>query len=321
MKNVKVTVLMSVYNGEKYLREAMNSVLNQTFMDFEFIIVNDASTDKTVQILKEYAKKDKRIVLVHNDKNLGLTKSLNKGIKMAKGEYIARQDADDISVPERLRKEIEFLENHRNYAVVGTFVKILNEDSKIIRSLDRPIEDIQIRESFRRDNCIAHGSVIIRKKCLQDVGSYDESIARAQDYELWLRLAGKYRLANIPEYLYMLRKHNESIEAKHIVEQKISVVLAMVKNNALKVEQATRHFIDIILRNNFISKYKLLTIVFRFINILTFNQIGHSTQYNVLYRIRFSRKINKILEDFKTGKINFENAKLGLKEIIDRRLV
>ena len=194
MKNYKVTVLRSVYNGEKYLREAIESILNQTFTDFEFLIINDGSTDRTTEILQSYD--NPRIKIIDNGKNIGLTKSLNKGLRMARGEYIARMDADDVSMLERLGKEVDFLETHQDCAVVGTFAKVLNEDSEVIRLMDRPIDDAQIREFFRRDNCIAHGSAMIRKTCLENVGSYDESIARAQDYELWLRLSEKYRLAN-----------------------------------------------------------------------------------------------------------------------------
>lgn len=319
MENPEVTVLMSVYNGEKYLREAVDSILNQTFEDFEFLIINDGSTDRTADILQSHD--DPRIKIINNKKNIGLTKSLNKGLHLSKGEYIARMDADDVSMPERLEKEIAFLETHRDYAVVGTFVKIVNDNSGGIQLLDRPIEDVQIREFFRRDNCIAHGSAMIRKTCLEDVGPYDESIVRAQDYDLWLRLSDKYSLANIPEYLYVWRKHNENIEAKHIVEQKIFVVLAMVKNNILDVEQATIHFINIIVEKNVVSKYNPLSIVFLFIKFFTFNKIEYFTLSKVLYGICFSRKINKTLRDFKTRRISSEKAKLDLKHIAERGLI
>jgi len=317
-QNPKVTVLMSVYNGEKYLREAIESILNQTFKDFEFLIINDGSTDRTAEILQSYD--DPRIKIINNEKNIGLTKSLNKGLKMARGEYIARMDADDISMPERLEKEVDFLETHRDYAVVGTFVKILNEHSGVIRLLDRPVEYAQIREFFRRDNCIAHGSAMIRKNCILDVGFYDESMERSQDYDLWLRLSEKYRLANIPEYLYIWRNHNENIEAKYMDEQKIFVVLAMVKNNILDVEQATTRFIDLI-AEKCVPRLKLLTITFLFINLFTFNRIAPSTMYKVFYRIRFSKKVNVILNDFKMEKISLEKAKLNLKDIVERRLI
>ena len=319
MKSPKVTVLMSVYNGEKYLREAMESILNQTFTDFEFLIINDGSTDRTAEILQSYD--DPRIKIINNEENMGLTKSLNKGLLIARGDYIARQDADDISMLERLGKEIDFLETHQDYAVVGTFAKILNKNSDVIHRGDMPIENAQIREFLKRDNCIAHGSAMIRKKCLRDVGHYDESMARSQDYDLWLRLSKKYRLANIPEYLYMWRKHDEQIEAKHIKEQKIFVVLAMVKNNILDIEQATTRFIDLIVEKNFVSKFKPLTIVFLFINLITFNRIAPSTLYKVLYKIRLSNRVNIILNNFKMNEISFENAKLSLKDIVNRRLI
>lgn len=187
MKSPKVTVLMSVYNGEIYLHDAIDSILNQTFTDFEFLIINDCSTDRTAEILQSY--NDPRIKIINNEKNIGLTKSLNKGLKIARGEYIARQDADDVSAPDRLKKEIDFLRAHRDYAVVGTFVKVLNEDSEVILLPVSLIEDAPIRDFFKRSNCLTHGSTMLRKKCLLDVGFYDESIARAQDYDLWLRLS------------------------------------------------------------------------------------------------------------------------------------
>ncbi|ODS37371.1 hypothetical protein BEH94_07800 [Candidatus Altiarchaeales archaeon WOR_SM1_SCG] len=227
MKDPEVTVLMSVYNGEKYLREAIDSILNQTFKDFEFLIVNDGSTDKTAEILKSYD--DHRVKIINNKKNIGLTKSLNKGLKVARGKYIARMDADDISMHERLEREIYFLETHQDYAVVGTFLKILDEDSEVIRHLERPIKDADIREFLNNDNCIPHGSVMVRKACLLDVGFYDESIARSQDYELWLRLSEKYRLANIPEYLYAWRAHKENIESRYRSEQVGFVEMAKEK--------------------------------------------------------------------------------------------
>lgn len=316
MSKPLVSVVMSVYNGERYLREAIESTLKQTFKDFEFLIINDGSTDSTVEILKGY--KDPRIKIINNKKNIGLTKSLNKGLRIARGEYIARQDADDVSAPERLEKEINFLEKHRDYAVVGTFVKILNEDSEVIGLLDRLTEDNQIRERFGTDNCITHGSAVIRKKCLLDVGFYDESIVRAQDYELWLRLSEKYRLANIPEYLYMWREHDENIEAKHVGEQKISVILAMVKHKFSIIEHATILFINFIANHNLISQPKPLAIIFSFLGFITFNKLAPSTLHKLIYRIRFTSRVNIILNDFKVNKISLEKATSSLKEIIGK---
>ena len=223
-----ISVVMSVYNGEKYLRESIESILEQTYKNFEFIIINDGSTDSTREIILSY--NDPRICLIDNEENMGLTKSLNKGLKIARGEYIARMDADDISMPERFESQIDFLNHHRDYAVVGTFLKVINEDSKVVFTIEKPIQHTDIREFLNKDNCIGHGSAMIRKTCLQNVGFYDESIEKSQDYELWLRISQNYRLANIPQYLYMWRNHKENISEKHRNEQKHFV--EMIKTRA-----------------------------------------------------------------------------------------
>lgn len=316
MKSPKITVLMSVYNGEKYIKEAIDSILFQTFKDFEFLIINDGSTDRTAEIIRSYS--DPRIKIHKNKENFGLTKSLNIGLKLARGEYIARQDADDVSIPERLEKELDFLETHKDYAVVGTFVKIMNENSKIIHLLERPVEGTKIREFLKIDNCISHGSTMIRMESFYDVGSYDESIERSQDYELWLRISKKYRMANIPEYLYIWRNHKDNIEAKYKGEQEIFVALAKVKNDILDVKQTTRHFINSLIKKKENSNSKTLHLLFRLIRFATLNRIKIPTLYSVFYRIQFSNRIASILTDLKMNKISFSQAKLQLKHIINR---
>lgn len=213
----KVTVLMSVYNGEKHLREAVDSILDQTYKGFEFIIINDGSTDKTLKILKNY--NDSRIKIINNEENIGLTRSLNKGLKFARGHYIARQDADDISNPDRLQKEVDFLAEHSDYAAVGSFIKVISGDGKELSTIKKPITDEDIRDFLKIGNCIAHGSAMVRAGCMHDVKGYDETIPRAQDYDLWLRLSEKYKLANIPEYLYLWRRHEGNISVKNYNEQ------------------------------------------------------------------------------------------------------
>ncbi|HAS7841575.1 TPA: glycosyltransferase family 2 protein, partial [Vibrio cholerae] len=129
MSSPKISVVMSVYNGEKYLGEAIDSILKQTFSDFEFIIINDGSTDKTLEIIKSYMKKDDRIVLVSRE-NKGLIVSLNEGLDLAKGQYIARMDADDISIKSRFEKQIEFLDSNPDIGVCGTWVEVFGENIK-----------------------------------------------------------------------------------------------------------------------------------------------------------------------------------------------
>lgn len=236
VKDPVISVVMAVYNGQEYLRESIESILAQTYKNFEFIIINDGSTDSTREIVLSYD--DPRICLIDNEENMGLTRSLNKGLRIARGEYIARMDADDISMLNRFESQIDFLNHHRDYAAVGTFLKVINEDSKVVSTIEKPIQHADIREFLNRDNCIGHGSAMIRKTCLQNVGFYDESIEKSQDYELWLRISQNYKLANIPQYLYMWRNHKENISEKHRNEQKHFVEMVKTKVEG-KTEKGT----------------------------------------------------------------------------------
>lgn len=223
----KISVLMTVYNAEKYICESIESILNQTFLDFEFIIINDASTDSTEEILKGY--NDSRIKIIKNKENMGQSKSANIGLRLARGEYIARQDGDDISVPDRLRKQIDFLEKHMDCSVVGSFIKVIDENSRELYPIEKPISHIKIKEFLKKDNCIAHGSALIRMKDLRDIGFYDEFFPKALDYDLFIRFSEKYRLANLPEYLYYWRRHSESISVAHYNEQQHFVRIAKLR--------------------------------------------------------------------------------------------
>jgi glycosyltransferase involved in cell wall biosynthesis len=213
----KVTVLMSVYNGEKYLREAIESILNQTFKDFEFLIIDDGSIDSTPEIIQSY--NDPRIRVIRNDENLGLTKSLNIGLREAKGEYIARMDADDISVPERLEKQVLLLEKYPKIGVLGTNIQYINEFGNPSLILKWPQRDSLIKWQLCFMNPIAHPSVIIRRKLLADSGGYNEEITFGQDYDLWVRLSPKTHFENHKDILLHLRKTNENISFTKYREQ------------------------------------------------------------------------------------------------------
>jgi len=224
----KVTVLMSVHDEERYLRDAIDSILAQSFSDFEFLILDDASTDSSRTIGNSYD--DSRIRLIENRRNLGLTRSLNRGIELARGIYIARMDADDLSKPERLEKQVAFLDAHSECAAVATWSTKIDRDSSDVGLARTPVDGDEIRKRLRRRNCITHGTVMLRKEALLRVGRYDEAMERAQDYDLWLRLSEDHCICAIPELLYSLRQHADSISVQHLEEQ--DRFAEMAKHNA-----------------------------------------------------------------------------------------
>lgn len=204
----KVSVLMPVYNTEEsYLREAIESILNQTFSDFEFIILNDGSTNNAQDVILSYS--DSRINYVINEKNLGLIKTLNKGFDLAKGEYIARMDSDDISLPERFQKQVNFMDENPNVHVVGTWYEWFPK-CKVQKPAtnDKAIKECLLASS----NSIAHPTVMLRKSVIDNLQArYDENFAYVEDYALWLSLIDKVDFANIDEILLKYRIHPNSV--------------------------------------------------------------------------------------------------------------
>ena len=215
----KISVIMSVYNSEKFLNESIQSILNQTFKDFEFIIIDDCSTDNSLKIIKRYADLDDRIKLINNNKNIGLTKSLNKEIKIAQGKYIARQDADDISLPERFKKQFTFLEENENVFLLGSGSISINEKG-IKRGIFKPLIFFEkIAKTLPYKNCIHHPSVMFRnlKEYL-----YREKFFYSQDYDLYLRLlSNNKRFANIKEPLIKYRINPNAISWTKKAKQKL----------------------------------------------------------------------------------------------------
>ena len=209
LNNPKINVIMSVYNGEKYLGEAIESILNQSFTDYEFIIVNDGSTDNSLKIIQSYH--DKRVCLINNETNIGLTKSLNKAIEQARGEYIARQDADDISLPNRLEEQMRYLIQYPETALLGTSIYIINEGGKV---LGKKIASTNPRDSLLKSNQFNHGSTMFKSKVVRELGGYNELLLYCQDYDLWLRMAKHHEVKNLKQVLYKLRSHNENVQFK-----------------------------------------------------------------------------------------------------------
>ncbi|MBJ6801038.1 glycosyltransferase family 2 protein [Geomonas propionica] len=223
MSKPLISVVMSVYNGERYLGEAVDSVLNQSCTDFEFIVVDDGSTDGTAAILASYS--DPRLRIIRHD-NLGLTRSLNLAIAQARGEYVARQDADDRSLPERLAIQAEFLDSHPELALVGTAVKVISSAGAELATFRHPTEPAEIAVTLRTYNCFWHGSIMFRRDSFLELGGYDERFVTAQDYDMWLRFSERHQLANLPEPLYAYRFTVESVTVKRMVSQHRLAVLA-----------------------------------------------------------------------------------------------
>jgi glycosyltransferase involved in cell wall biosynthesis len=204
MDKPKITVLMSVYNGEKHLKESIDSILNQTFEDFEFLIITDPSTDKSIEIIKSYT--DKRIKLVQNEQKQGLVNSLNIGLDIANGKYIARMDCDDISLPQRLQKQFDFMETHPDIGICGSLVQPFGAGNHIIWRTPEHHDQIVSKMIFA--SSLFHPTVMIRKSSINGL-YYDPECTEAEDYEFWARIADKIEFANIQEILVKYRVHEE----------------------------------------------------------------------------------------------------------------
>ena len=210
----QITVLMPVYNCALYIEESVESILNQTYTNFEFLIIDDASTDNTVSIIKTYT--DSRIQLIEKPFNTGLTNSLNLGLQLARGKYIARMDGDDISLQERFEKQLVFLEANTEIALCGSCYKVIG--SNIVKRLPEHYEDIKL--GFLRGNCMVHPSVMMRKQILDEFSIvYDVSKEPAEDYDLWVRLLSFGKLYNLQEPLLNYRVHNAQVSRKREAQQ------------------------------------------------------------------------------------------------------
>lgn len=222
---------MSVHNRQAYLAQALDSILCQSFSSFEFIVIDDASTDDTADILADYARRESRIHLLSNQKNMGLAWSLNRGLKQANGRYIARMDADDISLPLRLEKQISFMEEHPRVGVLGTAVEIIDSAGLVIGQRIYPPDPIVIRWRLAFENPLSHPTVMIRRSLLQDT-PYNSDLNTAQDYDLWCRLGLRTGFANLPQPLLRFRKHDANLTYKRGAEQRENSLL--ISQNYIK---------------------------------------------------------------------------------------
>lgn len=227
----KISVILPVYNGAKFLREAIESVLNQSYENFEFIIINDGSTDDSLDIIKSY--NDNRIVII-NQNNQGLVKSLNNGLKKSKHQLIARMDADDISDVNRFYEQITFMNNHPDAAMVGTQAQIISEDGRFLYTSQMPTSPNRISEYLKKGSPFFHGSVMFRKIVLEKNGGYDENIIHfVEDLILWkkLNLTNKLYNLDVPLYKYRLRYNALSNRPKRIEKKMFKLCDQIVGEN------------------------------------------------------------------------------------------
>jgi glycosyltransferase involved in cell wall biosynthesis len=204
--NPKVSVLMPAFNAEEYIAEAIESILNQSYEDFEFLIVEDGSTDATAEIVERYRAWDSRIKVFSNKENKGLVYSLNKGLRSSVGEYIARMDADDISVPHRLERQVNFMDSHLDVVVSSAWMKTIGK--KVESTWESPVTHEKIMTKLFFHNCVYHPVSFIRKKVLDSLKlQYNQNFPKGQDYKLWVDLSEHGKFANIPEILHRYRIH------------------------------------------------------------------------------------------------------------------
>lgn len=210
----KVSVVMSYFNDENFVAAAINSVLSQTFSDFELIIVDDGSTDSSFKIAKQFD--DKRIKILRNGENRGIVYSLNRGIKYSKGEYIARMDSDDISKKDRLKKQLDFFKRNNLVAICGTWAVLINEKGDFIKKTELPVTNEEIKRNLIKFNPFIHSTMMFRRSLIENGGFYRKDFEGAEDYELVVRISQKYKLANIPEYLHFHRLEFSGISFAHL---------------------------------------------------------------------------------------------------------
>src|SRR5215471_16761699 len=210
----RVSVVMAVYNAERYLEEAVRSILGQTCDDFEFIIIDDGSTDRSPAMLKSFADEDRRLN-IHRQPNSGLIASLNKAFGLARGAYVARMDADDISLPRRFEKQVQYLDAHKEIGVLGTWIQDIGADGQPGPIWPLPTSPATTRWFLMFGNCLAHPSAMMRRELSQSLG-YRAAAVHVEDYDLWIRASSVTGVANIPEVLLKYRVLSQSVSSRHL---------------------------------------------------------------------------------------------------------
>lgn len=203
-----VSVLMPVYNGGKYLEEAIESILSQTYTNLELIICNDASTDDSKDIILKFD--DARICYIENETNQGIVVTRNRLFSVARGKYFSIMDCDDVALPEKIKLQIDFMEYHPECGICGTWAQKINDKNEVTGYIQMPLKDVYIRINLLFQSSFVQSSVVISRETLEDL-SYDSGFPVAEDYDLWERISHRTRMCNLPEFLLLYRWHGENI--------------------------------------------------------------------------------------------------------------
>ena len=224
MVKFKISVLMPVYNSENYLTSSIESILSQSFKNFEFIIIDDGSTDNSLEIIEKYKHNDKRIVLIKNKFNLGTTRSLNLGLLIANGKYMVRMDADDWSYPDRLKTQYEYMEKHSEIGVSGGAIDVCDKDLNVIYTRKYATIDKEIRKKIFLYSPFAHPATIWNTEKIKNLGGYNERLPLSQDCELYFKIGEFTKFGNLKDKLIKLRIHNNSSSiSKDFTQEKYAI--------------------------------------------------------------------------------------------------
>lgn len=227
----RITVAMSVHDDAATVGAAIESILAQTFRDFEFLIVDDGSTDGSGAIIDAFAAADPRIRAIHQP-NRGLIASLNRLVADARGDLIARMDGDDISLAGRFAAQVAFLDAHPDHGVLGTNTNEIDEADRITRCTDlHPLDHAAVDAALRHRSPVAHSSVMMRTGVVRAVGGYRAAYRHCEDYDLWLRLSERTRIANLPDRLLLYRRSGGQVSVRHVVEQQTGAVIARLAHH------------------------------------------------------------------------------------------
>lgn len=232
----KISVIVSTFNGERYIRETIAALLAQTLADFELIVSNDGSTDRTTDVLRSF--EDKRLTVIESKQNRGIAESQNRAISLARGEYIALQDHDDISVPGRLERQLAFLEEHHDIDLVGSGCIVIDEEGKLTGEWTVRVSDIDLKWSLLIHNPFLHTSLMIRRAALSSLAAYstDAQFNYAEDYEFLSRFAVTHAVANIPEPLVKWREHESQASSRHLRAQEQAAMNIALRNMSSLLE-------------------------------------------------------------------------------------